>query len=416
MKKFLLFMVVLALLLSSIPVLSASDYITIVLDGVELEPKDVNGNIVRPMLHSGTTYLPVRAIATALNLDIVWDNNTKSVFINGVCDAEKGEYVNIFINGTKLVPTDVNGKEVHPILLDGTTYLPIRAVSEQFNKTVSWEQETHTVLLTTPSTADFEEGKVYAFINKASGKAITLTDNGLSAEKFESYTHQGFKLIKSDTDGYYYIQSALNNKNFDVNGNSKNPGASIITYNAGTADNQKFKLENTTDGYLVYALSSHLPVEDSADMIKQNAKRDSLVQKWEIREFTPVEKPADTLYTLTAGGFILADEESSEWLLTPNENGEYIITNAKTSKSLDVANNSTTSGDPVITYDTSSDPNQRWIFERQADGTYLIKSVHSSLYLSVVTSAEPGELIQSELNEAYQQHYTQQCWTLSAVK
>ncbi len=404
MKRFLLFTLIFMMILSSIPAFAASDYVTIILDGEELVPKDVSGNIVRPLLEKGTTYLPVRAVAEALNIDIAWDDATKSVFINGAPEkAEKTDNVNVYINGEFILPMDVNGNVVNPILKDGTTYLPMRAISEAFNKEVSWEQETHTVILTTPEVKGFEEGKTYAFVNKASGKAISLTDNGLELEAFYHYNFQGFNITPSDTDGYYYI-TASNDKNFDVNGNSKNPGAKIITYNKGTADNQKFAIEKTEDGYIIYALSSLLPIEDSAGVVKQNEKRESLVQKWDIVEFAPVEKADETLcHELTTDTFTLSDENSNLWVLTPNSDGEYIITNKNTNKSLDVANNSKTSGDPIITYTTSGDANQRWIFEKQYDGTYLIKSVHSGLYLSI---GSDNTVIHAELNESLKQNWT----------
>lgn len=417
MKKFLLFTLIFMLLLSSVSAFGAADYITVVIDGEELVPKDVNGNIVRPILQKGTTYLPVRAVAGALNLTIEWDSATKSVFINGAPDhAEKTDVVNIYINGEKIIPMDINGNVVNPILKDGTTYLPIRAISEHFNKTVSWEQETHTVILTSREITEFKENKTYAFVNKASGKAISLTDKGLELTDFYHYNFQGFKVTASDTEGYYYIQSTVNGKNFDVNGNSKNAGASIITYNPGTADNQKFAIEKTEDGYLIYALSSLLPIEDSAGMLKQNEKRQSLVQKWDVVEMLFSREKNDTTYMLASGGggalydyadglfygYVNDGEPSAPcWSLTPNADGEYIITNKNTGKSLDVANNSKTSGDPIITYATSGDPNQRWTLEKQSDGTYLIKSVHSGLYLSI----SDGKLVHAELNTSYEQNW-----------
>ncbi len=414
MKKFLLFTLIFMLVVSSILAFAASDYITVIIDGVELVPKDASGNIVRPMLVRGTTYLPVRAVANALNLEIEWDDATKSVFINGTPEkAEKTDNVNVYINGELIMPMDENDNVVNPILQDGTTYLPLRAISEAFNKEVSWDQETHTVILTTPPVKGFEADKTYAFINKASGKAISLTDKGLELTHFYHYDFQGFKITPTDTEGFYYI-TAPNGKNFDVNGNSKNPGATIITYNAGTADNQKFCLEKTDDGYLIYALSSLLPIEDSAGVVKQNTKRDSLVQKWDIVEMVFSRQKNDTFYRLINNGGALYDLtdglrlayindcNDDMWSLTPNSDGEYIITNKSTGKSLDVANNSKTSGDPIITYATSGDANQRWTFEKQEDGTYLIKSVHSGLYLSVTND---GKVVHAHLNQDYKQNW-----------
>ena len=103
-----------------------------------------------------------------------------------------------------------------------------------------------------------------------------------------------------------------------------------------------------------------------------------------------------------AYGYILDFDDAQRWLLTPNEDGEYIITNKNTGRSLDVANNSKTSGAPVIVYDTSGDANQRWIFEKQEDGTYLIKSVHSGLYLSI---SSDGTAVHAEVNESLKQNW-----------
>jgi len=55
--------------------------IKIILDGEELIPKNVNGDIVDPFIMDGTTYLPVRAISEALGLDVEWDGNNWKVYL-----------------------------------------------------------------------------------------------------------------------------------------------------------------------------------------------------------------------------------------------------------------------------------------------------------------------------------------------
>lgn len=52
--------------------------IKIVIDGDQITPTDASGNIVEPFIIDGTTYLPIRAIANALGLDVAWDNTTKT--------------------------------------------------------------------------------------------------------------------------------------------------------------------------------------------------------------------------------------------------------------------------------------------------------------------------------------------------
>lgn len=55
--------------------------IKISLNGSEVVPKDVKGNPVDPFIVDGTTYLPIRAIASALGLDVDWDGTTKTVVL-----------------------------------------------------------------------------------------------------------------------------------------------------------------------------------------------------------------------------------------------------------------------------------------------------------------------------------------------
>ena len=44
-------------------------------------PTDVNGKTVDVLLYKGTTYLPVRAVANALDQAVAWDGASYSVYI-----------------------------------------------------------------------------------------------------------------------------------------------------------------------------------------------------------------------------------------------------------------------------------------------------------------------------------------------
>ena len=55
--------------------------IKLVVDGVLVEPKDANGNVVEPFIYNGTTYLPVRAVATAFGKDVSWDGENAIVYL-----------------------------------------------------------------------------------------------------------------------------------------------------------------------------------------------------------------------------------------------------------------------------------------------------------------------------------------------
>jgi len=55
--------------------------IKIVIDGQKITPTDANGNIVEPIIYNGTTYLPVRAVATALGKAVYWDGPNFTVYL-----------------------------------------------------------------------------------------------------------------------------------------------------------------------------------------------------------------------------------------------------------------------------------------------------------------------------------------------
>ncbi|MBQ3055275.1 MAG: hypothetical protein IJC88_04140 [Oscillospiraceae bacterium] len=63
--------------------------VKLVVDGEEITPKDVNGNVVEPFIYNGTTYLPVRAIGEAFDKDVQWDGETATVYVGDVVKPAK---------------------------------------------------------------------------------------------------------------------------------------------------------------------------------------------------------------------------------------------------------------------------------------------------------------------------------------
>ncbi len=146
--------------------------IKITMNGDPMTPTDANGAAVEPFIIDGTTYLPVRAVANALGLTVSWDGETKTVLLTDGTEeteaptpAEPAKAteahleeatlnyndIKITLNGEAMTPTDANGAAVEPFIIDGTTYLPVRAVANALGLTVSWDGETKTVLLSNTS-------------------------------------------------------------------------------------------------------------------------------------------------------------------------------------------------------------------------------------------------------------------------
>ena len=65
--------------------------------------------------------------------------------------------IKVTLDGQQVTLVDANGQTVEPFAIDGTTYLPVRAVSNALGLDVGWDGTTSTVTLTTPE----DESPVY---------------------------------------------------------------------------------------------------------------------------------------------------------------------------------------------------------------------------------------------------------------
>lgn len=419
MKKLVLALAVMLTLAVALSAFAAD--VTILLNGSVLDTRDANGNQVAPFIEDGTTYVPVRAIATALSVNIDWDSDTRTVLIGekGQAAPVLGDNVNIYINGTQFKPTDAAGKAVYPIIKDGTTYLPVRAIAQAFAKKVDWDSESATVIIN--ESARIDTDKTYKITLNGTDSAISpqqdRSGSPLQTAVFTGAEDEIWKFVPVEgQDGFYQIVNQKSGYAMDVNGESRVPGAGILQYNAGSGENQKFMLVAQPNGsYKIYSKNSMLPFEASAGEVRQAAERDSSAQEWAITEAAATAQSDEVVYktlcvkgtsnALTysvdqnALGFsALTGADDQQWTLVPEANGNYAVNTKNGGRSMDVANNSTTSGDPIITYTSSTDDNQRWIFEKQADGGYKIKSVSSGLYLDV----DSDGAVQTEIGAVFE--------------
>ncbi|NLH01675.1 MAG: copper amine oxidase N-terminal domain-containing protein [Clostridiales bacterium] len=62
--------------------------------------------------------------------------------------------ITVYVDDSKLVPTDINGKIVDVFASDGTTYMPLRALSQALGKSVAWNADTRTVYVSGYSADD----------------------------------------------------------------------------------------------------------------------------------------------------------------------------------------------------------------------------------------------------------------------
>lgn len=103
--------------------------------------------------------------------------------------------IDIYVDQQLKVPTSATGKRVDPIVYDGTTYLPVRAISNMLGKEVAWDQATKSIYIgKAPSKGT--QGVLAENLTKFSGSCNILT--GSSAKyKILGDEFTPFNAIKS---------------------------------------------------------------------------------------------------------------------------------------------------------------------------------------------------------------------------
>ena len=87
--------------------------------------------------------------------------------------------IGISLNGATFIPWDANGREVSVFLYNGTTYVPVRAVSEAMGMDVQFNSTTRTVQLTTADRVAAQQPNSGSYITEARARQIALTDAGV---------------------------------------------------------------------------------------------------------------------------------------------------------------------------------------------------------------------------------------------
>ena len=105
--------------------------IKISLDGQVFQPKTVDGNPVEPFIVDGTTYLPVRAVATALGMNVDWDGPNQTVLL---AHQQQEQTVYITRTGSKYhYDSTCNGGTYYPISLSPAVAMGYRPCDKCVN-------------------------------------------------------------------------------------------------------------------------------------------------------------------------------------------------------------------------------------------------------------------------------------------
>ncbi|MGP1544649.1 MAG: stalk domain-containing protein [Candidatus Fimenecus sp.] len=137
---------------------------------------DVNSIRTYPIFYNGTAYLPLRGLANMLDKNIEWEPSNRTVYIGRTlkdsdnetnklqignmpyfattdlkdyASKDKGMQqvtmqirtdIRVLYNFEEIELQDVTGMRIYPAIFNGSTYLPIRAVSQLLDKKIDWDR------------------------------------------------------------------------------------------------------------------------------------------------------------------------------------------------------------------------------------------------------------------------------------
>lgn len=90
--------------------------------------------------------------------------------------------IKVILNGEKITPKDANGLTVEPFAVNGTTYLPVRAICDAVGLDVGWDGETNTVLLYGDNSFTKKDAEKLALYHDLFRLADSFSDLGISID------------------------------------------------------------------------------------------------------------------------------------------------------------------------------------------------------------------------------------------
>ena len=155
--------------------------------------------------------------------------------------------------------------------------------------------------------------------------------------EYNGGVNQQWQFIETDPDttqvipdGYYEIKSAVSGKNLEVYGASLLGGSKITQWDSTGGNNQKWKLENQSDGTI------RLINVNSGYVLDYNESANSYEQ-WDWH-----------------GGL------NQRWQISKSQEGNYYIRNMSNNHAMNVLNGSTDNGQYVVDYEYNGGINQQW--------------------------------------------------------
>ena len=165
----------------------AYGYPKVLLDGKKLDFD------VQPVIEEGCALVPMRGIATALGIEVNWDDKSQTI------SAKKDDTeIKIVIDGDAFKNGEKVNLEVPAKIINGTTMVPLRFITESFDVEVAWNKDSQTIdIFDKLRKLDTEDFTVYYPEDCEIDKELVNDNHICISDKYSFYSYNPEALIES---------------------------------------------------------------------------------------------------------------------------------------------------------------------------------------------------------------------------
>jgi len=221
MKKLLMItsaLILFMILTVSLPLtVSAADVntdmdIRVFIDGEEIEFD------VKPAVIDQRTMVPMRFIFEYFGLDVEWNQNDQSITARlgdspYLCMQLNSKIMQIY-NDDGITKKWLN---VAPCAINGRTLVPLRAIAEIFGADVAWEQETTSVIITTPYPKHLDQSLTTRVLDEYTDNSYTYHNPSDASEYLTvTFDNNRMKVSGMMLEDYEELWFSIEDKNYQI--------------------------------------------------------------------------------------------------------------------------------------------------------------------------------------------------------
>lgn len=169
---------------------------------------------VNPFVVNGTTYVPLRSVFDSMNINVFWDDYNANGIHKQTITAVRNEKIirlgrsnsgkgfltwnMLGFNSADTYSPQYDNIDIlphQPIILNSTTYVPLRVISESFGADVSWDPTTSTAVITDDISSDTKKNadeikKLESFSLSDAERTLWLSFGEYTKEYDPYYTYK----------------------------------------------------------------------------------------------------------------------------------------------------------------------------------------------------------------------------------